>query len=167
MPNLKFIKKNLFLNLIFVLIVFSLDRISKLYVLEKFKNNFNTTLYESQFLNIHLIWNEGIAFGLLSFNNEFFYNLITLVIFFVIIILLFLIKKEDQHSYFYSMIVGGALGNFVDRIRHSSVPDFIDFHISNFHWFVFNIADIFVSLGVICLIIAEIFFNKNKSNEKI
>ena len=79
--------------------------------------------------------------------------------------MLFLIKNDDQYSYFYSIIVGGALGNLIDRIRYSSVPDFIDFHISNFHWFVFNIADIFVSLGVICLIVAEIFFNKNV-NEK-
>ena len=78
-----------------------------------------------------------------------------------------MIRNEDKHSYFYTMIVGGALGNLIDRIRHSSVPDFIDFHISNFHWFVFNIADIFVSLGVFCLIIVEIFFNKEKHDDKI
>ena len=80
--------------------------------------------------------------------------------------MIFLIKNQDQHSYFYAMIVGGALGNLFDRIRYSSVPDFIDFHINEFHWFVFNIADIFVSLGVFCLIIAEIFFNKLDTNEK-
>ncbi len=84
----------------------------------------------------------------------------------VILFLLLLIRNHDQYSYFYSIIVGGALGNLTDRIRHSSVPDFIDFHIFNYHWFVFNIADIFVTLGVICLIIAEIFFNKNKTNEQ-
>ena len=160
------LKKNIFYFII-VLVVFLIDRISKILIVNISEEIRNNEIYQSKFLNFQLIWNEGIAFGLLSFNNDFFYNSITLVIFFVIIILLFLIKKEDQYSYFYSMIVGGALGNFVDRIRHSSVPDFIDFHISNFHWFVFNIADIFVSLGVVCLIIAEIFFNKNKSNEKI
>ena len=122
-------------------------------------------IYLSSFLNLQLIWNEGIAFGLLSFENDLYYNSITFVIIIVISILLFLIKNDDQYSYFYSMIVGGALGNLIDRIRFSAVPDFIDFHISNFHWFVFNIADIFVSLGVICLIVAEIFFNKNV-NEK-
>ena len=79
---------------------------------------------------------------------------------------MFLIKNQDRNTYFYAMIVGGALGNFFDRIRYSSVPDFIDFHISNFHWFIFNVADIFITLGVFCLIIVEIFFNKNKYNEK-
>jgi len=108
----------------------------------------------------------GIAFGLLSFENDLYYNSITFLIVVVILILLFLIRNHDQSSYFYSMIIGGALGNLTDRIRYSSVPDFIDFHISNFHWFVFNIADIFITLGVICLIVAEIFFNKNKINEQ-
>ena len=160
------IKKNFLIKFSLIFSIFLIDQISKYYIINILKIQ-NDLIYLTSFLNFQLIWNEGIAFGLLSFDNDFFYNLITLVIFFVIIILLFLIKKEDKYSYFYSMIVGGALGNFVDRIRHSSVPDFIDFHISNFHWFVFNIADIFVSLGVVCLIIAEIFFNKNKSNEKI
>ncbi len=160
------INKRIFLNLFIIIFVFIFDQISKSYVIYYLDLN-NKEIYLTNFLNLQLIWNEGIAFGLLSSDNNFFYNLITLVIFIVIIILLFLIKKEEQYSYFYSMIVGGALGNFIDRVRYSSVPDFIDFHISNFHWFVFNIADIFVSLGVFCLIIAEIFFNKNKSNEKI
>ena len=160
------ISKKIFLNLFIIIFVFIFDQISKSYVINYLDLN-NKEIYLTNFLNLQLIWNKGIAFGLLSSDNNFFYNLITFVIFIVIIILLFLIKKEEQYSYFYSMIVGGALGNFIDRARYSSVPDFIDFHISNFHWFVFNIADIFVSLGVFCLIIAEIFFNKNKSNEKI
>ena len=160
------ISKKIFLNLFIIIFVFIFDQISKSYVINHLDLN-NKEIYLTSFLNLQLIWNKGIAFGLLSSDNNFFYNLITFVIFILIIILLFLIKKEEQYPYFYSMIVGGALGNFIDRARYSSVPDFIDFHISNFHWFVFNIADIFVSLGVFCLIIAEIFFNKNKSNEKI
>ena len=149
------------------LIIFSIlfiDQFSKYYIINVFEFQ-NEAIYLSSFLNLQLIWNEGIAFGLLSFENDLYYNSITFVIIIVILILLFLIKNDDQYSYFYSIIVGGALGNLIDRIRYSSVPDFIDFHISNFHWFVFNIADIFVSLGVICLIVAEIFFNKNV-NEK-
>ena len=145
--------------------IFLIDQVSKYYIINVFKFQ-NEAIYLSSFLNLQLIWNEGIAFGLLSFENNLYYNSITFVIIIVISILLFLIKNDDQYSYFYSMIVGGALGNLIDRIRYSSVPDFIDFHISNFHWFVFNIADIFVSLGVICLIVAEIFFNKNKINEQ-
>ena len=161
------IKKKLFLikfTLIFLIILF--DQYSKSYIINIFEEK-NETIYLTSFLNFQLIWNDGIAFGLLNFDNNFYYNLITLMITTVIVILLFLtIKNQDQYSYFYSIIAGGALGNLIDRIRYSSVPDFIDFHISNFHWFVFNIADIFVSLGVFCLIIAEIFFNKNMTNEK-
>ena len=161
------IKKKLFLikfTLIFLIILF--DQYSKSYIINIFEEK-NETIYLTSFLNFQLIWNDGIAFGLLNFDNNFYYNLITLMITTVIVILLFLtIKNQDQYSYFYSIIAGGALGNLIDRIRYSSVPDFIDFHISNFHWFVFNIADIFVSLGVFCLIIAEIFFKKNKLNEK-
>ena len=155
-----------FFSIKFVIIfsIFLIDQVSKYYIINIFEFQ-NEAIYLSSFLNFQLIWNEGIAFGLLSFENDLYYNSITFVIIIVILILLFLIKNDDQYSYFYSIIVGGALGNLIDRIRYSSVPDFIDFHISNFHWFVFNIADIFVSLGVICLIVAEIFFNKNV-NEK-
>ena len=160
-------KKNYFLNhFILIFSIFLIDQISKYFIINIFENQINE-IYLTSFLNFQLVWNEGIAFGLLSFDNDLYYNLITLLIFCIIIILLFLIKSQNQYSYLYSMIVGGALENFVDRIRFSSVPDFIDFHISNFHWFVFNVADIFVSLGVFCLIIVEIFFNKNNTNEKI
>ena len=158
------IKRFFSIKFVIIFSIFLIDQVSKYYIINIFEFQ-NEVIYLSSFLNLQLIWNEGIAFGLLSFENNLYYNSITFVIIIVISILLFLIKNDDQYSYFYSMIVGGALGNLIDRIRYSSVPDFIDFHISNFHWFVFNIADIFVSLGVICLIVAEIFFNKNV-NEK-
>ena len=158
------IKRIFSIKLLIIFSIFLIDQVSKYQIINIFEFQ-NEAIYLSSFLNLQLIWNEGIAFGLLSFENDLYYNSITFVIIIVISILLFLIKNDDQYSYFYSMIVGGALGNLIDRIRYSSVPDFIDFHISNFHWFVFNIADIFVSLGVICLIVAEIFFNKNV-NEK-
>ncbi len=158
-------KKIFLMKFLLIFLIFSIDQVSKYYIIDIFKFQ-EEAIYLTSFLNLQLIWNEGIAFGLLSFENDMYYDLITFVVGIVILILLFLIRKQDKYSYFYSIIVGGALGNFTDRIRHSSVPDFIDFHISNFHWFVFNIADIFVSLGVICLIIAELFFNKNNINEK-
>ena len=158
------IKRFFSIKFVIIFSIFLIDQVSKYYIINIFKFQ-NEGIYLSSFLNLQLIWNEGIAFGLLSFENDLYYNSITFVIIIVILILLFLIKNDDQYSYFYSIIVGGALGNLIDRIRYSSVPDFIDFHIYNFHWFVFNIADIFVSLGVICLIVAEIFFNKNV-NEK-
>ena len=110
-----------------------------------------------------MIWNNGIAFGLLSFDSNFYYNIITLIIFVVIFILILFIKNLDSNSYFYSMVVGGALGNLMDRIRFSSVPDFIDLHYQGFHWFVFNGADIFITIGVICLIFDEVFLEKNRN----
>ena len=168
MPNLKFIKKNLFFYLIFVLIIFCLDRISKIYVIEKFKNNFDNTLYESKFLNIHLIWNEGIAFGLMSFDEKSFYNALTIIIILVSLLILYLsyINKGLQ-KYALLSIFAGSLGNIYDRLFYNAVPDFIDFHVEDFHWFIFNIADIFITVGVIIMIMTE-FFNNNekKNNEK-
>jgi signal peptidase II len=168
MPNLKFIKKNLFFYLIFVLIIFCLDRISKIYVIEKFKNNFDNTLYESKFLNIHLIWNEGIAFGLMSFDEKSFYNTLTIIIILVSLLILYLsyINKGLQ-KYALLSIFAGSLGNIYDRLFYNAVPDFIDFHVEDFHWFIFNIADIFITVGVIIMIMTE-FFNNNekKNNEK-
>ena len=167
MSNLKLIKKNLFFNLIFVLIVFCLDRISKIYVIEKFKKNFDNTLYESKFLNIHLIWNEGIAFGLMSFDEKSFYNALTIIIILVSLLILYLsyINKGLQ-KYALLSIFAGSLGNIYDRLLYNAVPDFIDFHVEDFHWFIFNIADIFITVGVIIMIMTELFNNNDKKNNE-
>ena len=153
---------------IFTLIILSIslfDQITKKFIIEYFDKN-NSTIFLTSFLNFDLIWNDGIAFGLFGFNNPNYYNIITFIIGLVIIIVFyFLFINRNHTSLFYSMIAGGALGNFIDRIRFSAVPDFIDFHIGNYHWFVFNIADVFITLGVFCLIIDEIF-SKYKVNEK-
>lgn len=154
---------------VFSLIVLSIclfDQITKKLVIEYFDTN-NSIIFLTSFLNFDLIWNDGIAFGLLGFDNPSSYNLVTFIIGLVILVVFyFIIISENHMSYFYSMVAGGASGNFIDRIRFSAVPDFIDFHIGDYHWFVFNIADIFISLGVFCLIIAEIFYKKI-DNEKI
>ena len=153
-------KKRLISFSIIVLFIFFLDQITKKFVIEYFDTT-NQIIYVTSFLNFDLIWNDGIAFGLLGFDNPSSYNLVTFIIGLVILIVFyFIIISENHMSYFYSMVAGGALGNFIDRIRFSAVPDFIDFHIGDYHWFVFNIADIFISLGVFCLIIAEIFYKK-------
>ena len=76
-----------------------------------------------------------------------------------------ILKNSGFKKYSFLMIFGGALGNLYDRIFFKAVPDFIDFHIGNFHWFIFNFADIFISIGVICLIYDEIFLEK-KENEQ-
>ena len=150
---------------IFSLIILSIclfDQITKKFIIEYFDTN-NSIIFLTSFLNFDLIWNDGIAFGLLGFDNPSSYNLVTFIIGLVILIVFyFIIISENHMSYFYSMVAGGALGNFIDRIKFSAVPDFIDFHIGDYHWFVFNIADIFISIGVFCLIIAEIYYKKDQ-----
>ena len=156
-------KKNLEQNLLIVLCIFLFDRISKIYVIYLDKKSFNVDLFSSKFLDIHLIWNEGIAFGLFSFDHVSMYN--SLTIFIVIIILfIFLMLKHSEGLKRYSliMILGGAMGNVFDRIIYKGVPDFIDFHINNFHWFIFNIADIFITIGVIFVISLEFMNINNK-----
>ncbi len=165
MPNLKLLKNNLFLNFIFILTIFGLDRISKVYVVEQFKKNLDNTLYESKFLNIHLIWNEGIAFGLFSFDEKNFYNGLTFIIILVSILILYIAYKNiGLQKYALLSIFAGSLGNIYDRIFNRAVPDFLDLHIEEFHWFIFNIADIFITLGVIIMIMTE-FFSNNKENK--
>ena len=149
--------KKIILNLSIVIIVFLLDRISKIYILNFAELNGNVDIYVNSFINLILVWNTGIGFGLLSFEKSMVYNLI---------IIYFIIKTKDYRAYFFLIILGGSLGNLFDRINYSAVPDFIDINYKGFHWFVFNIADIFISLGIICLIICELFFFKNSNDIK-
>ena len=159
-----YLNKNFVINLSIILFIFIFDRLSKLYVIYLSQKNLNLELYTSTYLNIILIWNDGIAFGLLSSKNNFFYNLTTCLILVVILILIFLILKSKGFKKFsYIMVIGGAFGNLFDRIMYKSVPDFIDVHFNGFHWFIFNIADIFISIGVICLIYDEVFLEKKEN----
>ena len=162
----KILSKNFVINSLLVFLIFLFDRISKIYVINLDKKFFGSEIYSSKFLNIELYWNTGIAFGLFSFSENYLYNLLTFVIVTVIMIVIFMIAiSKDFKKYPLLMILGGALGNLVDRIFFKAVPDFIDFHIQNFHWFIFNVADIFISLGIIFMILLEIIAN-NKNYEK-
>ena len=148
-----------------VLIIFCVDRISKIYVTELAEKTDVSELYLTSFLNLYLVWNTGIAFGLFSFSNEFTYNLFTTLIILINAIIIYLvIITNDFRKYFFLMILGGSFGNLFDRLYYGSVPDFIDFHIGNFHWFIFNIADIFITVGVICLILAELLYKKDTND---
>ena len=157
-----FMQKNnkiFFFNLLIVITIFLIDRISKIYVINLFDTLNDQQIFIAPFLNLYLIWNAGIAFGLLSFDNNEIYNFITFFIAIInIIIIYILIKINDFRRYFFSIILGGSLGNLFDRLVYNAVPDFIDFHIGNFHWFIFNPADIFITIGVICLILDEFIF---------
>ena len=158
-----YLNKRFIINLFTVIIIFSLDRISKFYVISQSEKNLSYDLFKSKFLNINLVWNEGIAFGLLSFDKDHLYNLLTILIIVLIIIIFFMILKNvGFKKYSLLMVLGGALGNLYDRIYFKAVPDFIDFHIVNFHWFIFNVSDIFITLGVLFLISLELINNKKE-----
>ncbi len=163
----KILRKSFIISSLLVFSIFLLDRLSKIYVIYLDKKYLGSELLSSKFLNIRLIWNEGIAFGLLSFNETLFYNALTFLILIIILIIFFMLSKSNGIKKFsLMMILGGAIGNVYDRIFYGAVPDFIDFHIGNFHWFIFNVADIFITLGVIFMIIIEITGNnKNKKYE--
>jgi len=162
--NKLFFKKT-FIYFGIILFIFLVDRISKLYILSILEDSGFVDININQFINFILVWNSGIGFGLFSFEQSTIYSLITLIIILInLIIIYFIIKTNDFSKYFYLFILGGSLGNLFDRIYYSSVPDFIDISYKGYHWFVFNVADIFISLGIICLIFAELL-NYKKKNE--
>ena len=161
MPD--YLKKSFFINLLIIVIIFSLDRVSKFYVILNSESNLSPSLFTSKFLSINLIWNEGIAFGLLSFDQKLYYNLLTVVILIITAIILWMVSRSNgMEKIAFLIVLGGSLGNIFDRVLYKSVPDFIDFHINNFHWFIFNVADIFITLGVILLIYLELIVKTKK-----
>jgi len=160
------LKKILFYSFI-VILIFTLDRASKLYILNYAEVNNSVDIFINSYLNLYLIWNKGIGFGLLSLEESTVYNFITFFIFIIIFIIFYMIYKANNYQvYFLLIILGGAIGNLFDRVYYSAVPDFIDLHINDFHWFIFNVADIFISIGIFCLIMVEIFFKKENINDK-
>ena len=155
--NLIFKKQNILFALI-ILIIFFIDRISKINVINNFSEN---SYFINNFINLDLIWNVGIGFGFLSTDSNLIYGLITLFIALVILMLIYvLISSNNLDKLIYSMIIGGAIGNFYDRLMFKAVPDFIDLHYNNFHWFTFNVADIFITVGIMIFILRS-FFVKN------
>jgi len=154
----KVIKKENFYFLVIILLIFSIDRYSKIEII---KNYSNQAFYLNSFINFDLIWNTGIGFGILSSTSSLIYNFISFLIFGVIILLGYYYFQSDKYEKFiFSTIIGGAIGNFYDRFFFKAVPDFIDFHIGNFHWFTFNLADVFITFGIIAFFIKG-FFIKN------
>ena len=152
-----FFKKENFYYLIILLLIFFFDRVSKLKIINNFNDN---TYFINDYLNLDLIWNVGIGFGFFATDSTLFYNLITIFIGIIILILAYaFVKSKKIDKLVYSIIIGGALGNFYDRLAYKAVPDFIDLHYNNFHWFVFNVADIFITIGIVGLLISG--FKKN------
>ena len=159
--------KKFSLSLLILVTVFIIDRLTKLYILNLAEVKNSVDIYVTSYLNLYLIWNKGIAFGLFSMNESIVYNFITIIIAIIILIIFFMMWKNDNiQRFFLAFVAGGALGNFYDRIIYTAVPDFIDIHFQGFHWFVFNVADIFITIGVFCLILVELFNNNKIINEK-
>lgn len=158
--------KKLSIYFLIVLVIFSFDRISKVLILNILEDKDKVDIYINSFLNFYLVWNKGIGFGLFSFDGSTAYNLITFIIFVIngIIIYLAFIEKGIK-VYFLLTILGGSLGNLFDRLYYNAVPDFIDLNYQGYHWFIFNVADIFITVGIICLIFAELF-NYKSNDEK-
>ena len=152
-----FVKENIY-YLLLIIIIFLLDRFSKIKIISNFSD---VTYYVNDYINLDLIWNIGIGFGLLSSDSVIIYNSISFIICLVILFLFYIALVSDNYDKFiYSIIIGGALGNFYDRIIYKAVPDFVDLHYENFHWFTFNVADIFITIGIIIFVIRS-FFLKN------
>ena len=158
--------KKIAISISIIILIFLLDRVSKILILNILEETGKVDIYINSLLNFYLVWNKGIGFGLFSFDDATAYNLITLIILFINAIIVYLIfVEEGLKIYFLLTILGGSLGNFVDRLYYKSVPDFIDINYNGYHWFIFNVADIFITLGIICLILAELL-NYKSSNEK-
>ena len=150
-----------------LILIFFIDRTSKIYILNLADNEQFLNIYINKFLNIYLIWNTGIGFGLLSFNDDLIYNITTIIIIIInLIIIYFTFASDNIKSIFFTFILGGSLGNLFDRLYYSAVPDFIDINYGGYHLFIFNIADIFITLGIICLIIIELIHYKKSDYEK-
>jgi signal peptidase II len=157
----KIFSKETIVSLTIIFAVFIFDRITKVIIIKHQLNNQGT--YVNDYLNFELVWNTGIGFGLFSQDANIYYHLISLLIFSIILLLIYLINKADfPEKILFSLVLGGAIGNFYDRIIYLAVPDFIDIHLNDFHWFTFNIADIFISIGIIGLILNEVSFKDEK-----
>ena len=155
--------KKIFIYVAIVILVFVLDRLSKIIILDILNNTGKVDIYVNSFLSLFLVWNKGIGFGLFSFEESSIYNFISLIILIINIIIIYLIFKEDTpKTYFFAIILGGSCGNLFDRLYYAAVPDFIDLNYNGYHWFIFNVADIFITIGIICLILAE-FLNYKKT----
>ena len=162
----RFLNKNFYIGFSIVILVYFIDRLTKMFVIQLDKNNLGSDIFNSTYLNIVLIWNRGIAFGLLSFNEDYLYNILSIIISMIVVALFIMsIKSQGFKRYSLLMVIGGALGNLHDRIFFKAVPDFIDFHIGSFHWFIFNVSDIFITFGIIFLIVLEISSNKEEKYE--
>ena len=154
-------------KIIIILTLFFIDRLSKIYLINLQSTGTDIDFYIFPFLNFYLVWNTGIGFGLAAMESNIYYHILTSIIAIVNIgLIFFLIKSKGVYAYLIALIIGGSLGNLFDRIYYNAVPDFIDLHIGNYHWFIFNVADIFITVGIIGLVFAELS-KKEKASKNV
>ena len=154
-------------KIIIILSIFFFDRITKIYLLNLQTNGTDVDFYIYPFLNFYLVWNTGIGFGLVSMEANIYYHILTSIILIINIgLIFFLIKSKGIYTYLIALIIGGSLGNLFDRIYYYAVPDFIDLHLGNYHWFIFNVADIFITVGIISLVFVELS-KKEKASKNV
>ena len=154
-------------KIIIILSIFIFDRLTKVYLINLQVTGTDIDFYIYPFLNFYLVWNTGIGFGLASMETNIYYHILTLIIVFINIgLVFFLVKFRGVGAYLIALIIGGSLGNLFDRIYYYAVPDFIDLHVGNYHWFIFNIADIFITTGIIGLILVELL-KKEKISKNV
>ena len=154
-------------KIIIILAIFFFDRVTKIYLLNLQEDGTDIDFYITSFLNFYLIWNTGIGFGLASMEANIYYHVLTAIIVIINIgLIFFLVKSKSPYAYLIALIIGGSLGNLFDRIYYYAVPDFIDLHLGNFHWFIFNVADIFITIGIIGLILVELL-KKEKASKNV
>ena len=154
-------------KIIIILAIFFFDRFTKIYLLNLQEDGTDIDFYITSFLNFYLVWNTGIGFGLASMETNIYYHVLTAVIAIInIALIFFLVKSKSYYAYLIALIIGGSLGNLFDRIYYYAVPDFIDLHLGNFHWFIFNVADIFITIGIIGLILIELL-KKEKASKNV
>ena len=154
-------------KIILIIIIFFLDRVSKIYLLNLQASGIDIDFYIYPFLNFYLVWNTGVGFGLAAMEANIYYHILTTIIVFVNLgLIFFLMKSKGFYAYLIVLITGGSLGNLFDRMYYYAVPDFIDLHLGNYHWFIFNVADIFITVGISGLILVELFKKKNVSENE-
>ena len=168
---LKFIYKQLLyiyrkkIHIIFI--VFFIDRETKMYLIDLQTTGTDIDFYIFPFLNFYLVWNTGIGFGLASLEINIFYHILTAIIAVInLVLIFFLLKAKGIYTYLLALILGGSLGNLFDRVYYYAVPDFIDIHLGSFHWYIFNVADIFITVGIIGLIFTELL-KKEKVSKNV
>ncbi|MCH2322495.1 MAG: signal peptidase II [Hyphomicrobiales bacterium] len=158
---IKGIKEYLFVAVSAVSVLL-IDFLSKNKIISIFKDGIVEKIYVNEYLDFILVFNTGISYGLFSGGGDFQKWILISLSILIIIFLLSLIRNESTilSKLSISFIIGGALGNVLDRFTYGAVVDFISLHAKGFSWYIFNIADMFIVLGVILFILSQFILSK-------